>query len=98
MTPDPRLKENEELFSYELSDVGEIESLLAECLAGHADFEQMLRSSGGRGAEQRQEVRKGQVGTVEAELPDIIESPGEPSSVNAFEATPPILRPETRAP
>ncbi len=90
-----RLKENEELFRYELSDFGEVESLLADYLAGKADLEQVLRSSGGRGAGQRQEVRKEQVGSVEAELPDIIESPGEPSSVNELEATPPILRPET---
>ncbi len=34
-----------------------------------------------------------QVGTVEAEMPDIIDSPGAPSPVNEFEATPPILRP-----
>ena len=89
-----RLKENEELFRYELSDFGEAESLLADYLAGKADLEQVLRSSGGRGGGQRQEVRKEQVGSVEEELPDIIWSPDEPSQANEFEATPPILRPE----
>ncbi len=89
-----RLKENEELFRYELSDFGEAESLLADYLAGKADLEQVLRSSGGRGAGQHQEVRKDQVGSIEEELPGIIGSPDVPSQVNEFEATPPILRPE----
>ena len=89
-----RLKENEELFRYDLSDFGEVESLLADYLAGKADLEQVLRSSGGRGAGQRQEVRKEQVGNVDEELPGIIGSPDEPSQANEFEATPPILRPE----
>ena len=89
-----RLKENEELFRYELSDCGEAESLLADYLAGKADLEQVLRSSGGRGAGQRQEVRKEQVGSVEEELPGIIGSSDEPSQANESEATPPILRPE----
>jgi molecular chaperone HtpG len=90
-----RLKENEELFRYELSDFGEAESLLADYLAGKADLEQVLRSSAGRSAGQRQEVRKEQVGSVEAELPDIINSPDAPTPVSEFEPAPPILRLET---
>ena len=89
-----RLKENEDLFRYEQSDFGSIESLLADYLAGKADLEQVLKSSGGRGKGQRQEVRKEHVGSVEEELPGIIESPGEPPPSNEFEATPPILRPD----
>ena len=67
---------------------------MADYLAGKVDLEQVLRSSGGRGAGQRQEVRKEQVGSVEEELPGIIRSSSEPSQANEFEATPPILRPE----
>jgi len=89
-----RLKENEELFRVEKSDFGAIESLLADFLAGKVDFEQVLRSSAGRGAGQRQVVQKEQVGSVEKELPGIIESPGETPSGNDYEAAPPILRPE----
>ena len=89
-----RLKENEELFRYEQSDCGEVESLLADYLAGKVDFEHVLRSSGGRGAGQRQEVRKEQVGSVEEELPGIVESLGKSPPANEYEATPPILRPE----
>lgn len=89
-----RLKENEELFRYEQSDFGPVELLLADYLAGKADLEQVLRSSGGHGAGQRQEVRKDQVGSVEDELPGIIGSPGESPPGNEYEATPPILRPD----
>jgi molecular chaperone HtpG len=89
-----RLKENEELFRYEQSDFGAVESLLEDYLTGKTDLEQVLRSSGGRGAGQRQEVRKEQVGRVEEELPDIIGSPDESPPGNKYEAVPPILRPE----
>jgi molecular chaperone HtpG len=89
-----RLKENEELFRYEQSDFGAVELLLADYLAGKADLEQVLRSSGGYGAGQRQEVRKEQVGSVEDELPGIISSSGESPPDNQYEAAPPILRPE----
>lgn len=90
-----RLKENEELFRYERSDFGEIESLLADYLAGNADLEKVLTIAGHRGAGQRQEVRKEQVGSVEEELPDIIALSDQPSPANEFEARPPILRTET---
>jgi len=100
-----RLKENEELFRYDQSEFGADESLLADYLAGKTDLEHVLTSSAGRGAGQRQEVRKEQVGKVEDELPDIIGSPDESLVANGgppqesaldnkYEATPPILRPE----
>ena len=63
-----RLKENEELFRYDFSDFGDAELLLADYLSGKADLEQVLRSSAGRGAGLRQEVRLDHVGTVEEEL------------------------------
>ncbi len=87
-----RLKENEELFRYELSDFGDIESLLADYLAGKAELEEVLRSSGGSGGGHRQEVRKEQVGTVEAELPGIVDDPDESAAASEHEAVPPILR------
>lgn len=89
-----RLKENEELFRYDLSDFGEAESLLADYLAGKADLEEVLRSSAGRSAGQRQEVRKEQVGAVEEELPDILGIVEDLPPGSALEATPPILRTE----
>jgi molecular chaperone HtpG len=89
-----RLKQNEELFRYEQSDFGEVESILADYLAGKADLEQVLRSSGGHGTGQRQEVRKDQVGTVENELPGILSPSAEPPPDSEYQAAPPIMRPE----
>ena len=89
-----RLKENEELFRYDLSDFGEAESLLADYLSGKASLEQVIRSSAGRVAGQRQEVRMDQVGAVEEELPDILGIGGDAPPTNAYEASPPIFRPE----
>ena len=89
-----RLKENEELFRYDLSDFGEIELLLADYLAGRANIEEVLKSSGGRGTGQRQEVRQDQVGTVEDELPGILGAEEDTPPASVFEAAPPILRPE----
>ena len=89
-----RLKENEELFSYDLSDFGEAESLLADYLAGKANLEQVMRSSAGRAAGQRQEVRLDQVGTVEEELPDILGAGTASPPTSAYAASPPILRTE----
>jgi molecular chaperone HtpG len=89
-----RLKENEELFRYERAEFGEVESLLADYLAGKADLDMVLRSSSGRSAGQRQQVLKEQVGRVEEELPNIIGSSDEPSLISEFVATPPIMRPE----
>ena len=87
-----RLKENEELFRYDLSDFGEAESLLADYLAGKTDLEQVMKSSAARLGGQRQEVRLEQVGTVEEELPDIIGTGTDDAPTNAYAASPPIVR------
>src|SRR5207302_10502662 len=52
------------------------------------------RSSGGRASAQRQKLSQDQVGSVEREIPDIIDSPAAPSPRDEFEAAPPILRPD----
>ena len=89
-----RLKENEELFRYDLSDIGDAEALLADYLAGRADLEQVMRSSVSRTAGQRQEVRLDEVGTVEDEIPDILGTGTEEPRTSAYAAMPAILRPE----
>jgi molecular chaperone HtpG len=93
-----RLKENKELFRYEEREYGKIESLLADYLAGKADLGEVLRSSGGHAPSQRQEVSREQVGSVESEMPDIIQAVGESPARTAFEPAPPILRPELSSP
>jgi molecular chaperone HtpG len=67
-----RLQENKDLFRYDAEEYGEVESLLTEYLSGKTDLEHVLRASAGRAFIQRQEVSKEQVGTVEQEMPDII--------------------------
>ena len=90
-----RLKENKELFRYEYDEFGKVESLLADYLSGKADFDQVLQSSGGRTSTQTQTVSKDQVGSVENEIPGIIDTATPASPVhNKFEAAPPILRTE----
>ena len=89
-----RLKANEELFRYDLSDFGEAESLLADYLAGKANLEQVMRSSAARSGGQRQRVRSDQIGAVEEELPDILGSGTDDPIASAYAASPPILRPE----
>jgi molecular chaperone HtpG len=93
-----RLKENKELFRYEEREYGKIEALLADYLSGKADLVEVLRSSGGQAPSQRQEVSREQVGSVETEMPDIIQSAGEAAPRTAFEPVPPILRPELSSP
>ena len=89
-----RLKENEDLFRYDLSDFGEAEALLADYLSGNTTLEQVIRTSAGRVAGQRQEVRMDDIGTVEEELPDILGADEDGESASEYEAAPPILRPE----
>lgn len=87
-----RLKANKELFRLQEGDYGEIESLLADFLSGKVEFTDVIRSSGRRTSRQRQEVSNEQIGSVENELPDIIESPALLSQPDASDPMPPILR------
>lgn len=87
-----RLKENKELFRIQESDYGAVELVLADFLAGKAEFSEVLQTSRGRASTQRQEVSKEQVGRVEEEFPDILESESSSSPGNEFEPTPPIMR------
>ncbi len=87
-----RLKENKELFRLQEGDYGAIESLLADYLAGNADFSEVLRTSRSRTSVQRQQVSKEQVGSVEEEFPDIIGPADGAPPANEFEASPPLMR------
>ena len=87
-----RLQQNKELFRLHEDDYGEVESLLADYLAGKAEFEQVIRASGRRISTQRQEVRGDQIGTVEQELPDIVGADQVETSPNELDTAPPIMR------
>lgn len=88
-----RLKENKELFRYEESEFGRADSLLADYLSGKVDLDHVLKS-GGRTSTQRQELRVEQVGSVETEIPGIIDAAAAAPVLSKLEAAPPILRPE----
>ncbi|MGA8600885.1 MAG: hypothetical protein WB663_05730 [Beijerinckiaceae bacterium] len=88
-----RLKENKELVRYEESEFGRAESLLADYLSGKVDLDHVLKS-GGRTSTQRQELRVEQVGSVETEIPGIIDTAAAAPVLSKLEAAPPILRPE----
>ncbi len=87
-----RLKENKELFRLQEGDYGAIESLLADYLAGKAEFSEVLKTSSTRATVQRQQFSREQVGSVEEEFPDIIESSGASTPPSEFEAVPPLMR------
>lgn len=87
-----RLQQNKELFRLHESDYGEVESLLADYLAGKAEFDEVIRASGRRISTQRQEVRGDQIGTVEQEFPDIVGTDQGETSGNELDAAPPIMR------
>jgi molecular chaperone HtpG len=88
-----RFKENKELSRYEESEFGRAESLLADYLSGKVDLDHVLKS-GGRTSTQRQELRVEQVGSVETEIPGIIDTAAAAPVLSKLEAAPPSLRPE----
>lgn len=88
-----RLKANKEIYRLQEGDYGEIETLLADFLSGKVEFSEVIRTSGRRTARQRQEVSNEQTGTVEDELPDVIESPSPAYQQDASYPAPPISRP-----
>ena len=87
-----RLKANKELFQLQESDYGEIEEELADYISGKTDLNRVLTTASTRRSSQWQQVSGDQVGSVEQELPDIIDTKivGETSS--EFGARPPIVR------
>ena len=87
-----RLMANKELYQLEEGDYGSIEAVLAEYMSGEAGFTEVLKAARNRASGHRQEVTNEQTGSVEEELPDIIESPALSPSPNDSGAIPPILR------
>ncbi|MDE0080017.1 MAG: ATP-binding protein [Caldilineaceae bacterium] len=87
-----RLMANKELYQLEEGDYGGIEAVLAEYMSGETGFTEVLKAARNRASGHRQEVTNEQTGSVEEELPDIIESPALSPSPNDFGAIPPILR------
>jgi molecular chaperone HtpG len=91
------LMRNRELYKYEYSDLGALESLLSEYVSGDIDFPEVLKKSTTIIRTHSQFVRQNQVGTVEQEIPSIIESSSaDKIAFDEYGAVPPIIRRETR--
>ena len=89
-----RLKKNKDLFQLEEGDYGEIEPILADFLSGQTDLQEVLRSTRRQGSGYWQHLSNEQIGSVENEFPDIVESPVEAILSSDFEPSPPIMRPD----
>lgn len=91
------LMRNRELYKYEYSDLGALESLLSEYVSGDIDFPDVLKKSTTIIRTHSQFVRQNQVGTVEQEIPSIIENnAADKITFDEYGPVPPIIRRETR--
>jgi len=91
------LMRNRELYKYEYSDLGALESLLSEYVSGDIDFPEVLKKSTKIIKTHSQFVRQNQVGTVEQEIPSIIENnAAEKITFDEYGAVPSIIRRETK--
>ncbi len=88
------LQRNRELYSYEETDLGDLEGVLGEYLSGSVSFVQVLQGARAKAKPQTQSVSRDQVGSVENELPGIAESPVTQTAEEGLEfgPSPPIIR------
>jgi len=88
------LQRNRELYSYEETDLGDLEGVLGDYLSGTVSLVQVLNETRTRAKPQTQSVSRDQVGSVENEVPGIAESPVAQANeaVLEFGPMPPIIR------
>jgi hypothetical protein len=86
------------LFRYEDSELGNLEPLLADYLAGNSTLGEVLRSAKHAVRPQTVTVRKDQVGSVEQALPDVVESPSGEGSEGKIEGMEYEAAPQSCAP
>lgn len=87
------LMRKRELYKYEFSDLGALESLLSDYVSGEIDFPEVLKKSNTIIRTHSQFVRQNQVGTVEQEIPSIItDNSADKTSFDEYAALPPIIR------
>jgi molecular chaperone HtpG len=90
------LMRKRELYKYEFSDLGELESLLNDYVSGGIDFPEVLKQSATIMSTHAQSVGQNQIGTVEQEIPSIIESNASENIHNdEYTPVPPIMRTDT---
>jgi molecular chaperone HtpG len=88
------LERNRELYRYEEGEMGDFEGILGEYLLGNKSFSQVLEQAHSRSRPQTQSVSSHQVGSVENEVPGVVDSPVTPRVDEGLEfaAMPPIIR------
>lgn len=90
------LERNRELYRYEETETGDLETMLRDLLPS-ATMAEVLQRAQSTMHVQTQRVTQSQVGTVEHVIPDVAKSPGPESASQGdteFSARPPILREE----
>jgi molecular chaperone HtpG len=88
------LERNRELYRYEEKEMGDFEAILGEYLQGNMNLTQALKQAHSRGWPQTQSVARHQVGSVETEVPGVVDSPVMEDEAEGMEfaAAPPIIR------
>jgi len=88
------LLRNRELYRYEETERGDLEGVLGDYLSGNVSLTQVLQTARTRVRPQTQRVYRDQVGTIEAEVPGVADSPvvQQVEAGNEFAASPPIIR------
>jgi molecular chaperone HtpG len=88
------LERNRELYRYEETEIGDFEGVLGEYLKGDISFTQVLKESQSRARPYTQTVSSHQVGSVENEVPGVVDSPVAPAEEEEADvaAAPPIIR------
>lgn len=92
------LARRRELYRLEIDDKGDLEPLLAEYLAGHLKFADVLTAAANVGSGQTQRVSSDTVGAVESVLNDVVNTavpPGHVQAISVAEPGSPILRTDT---
>ncbi|WP_064118942.1 ATP-binding protein [Pseudomonas fluorescens] len=89
------LLRSKELYRLEESDRGDLEGVLGDYLAGTSSFPAVLKAAKALARPQTQRVSAEQVGSIEHEVPGLVESPVRSDVAvegQEFMATPPIIR------
>ncbi len=90
------LQKNRELFKYESSDLGELDSLLGDYVSGELELSEVIKRSTTIQRTHTQSVVKQQVGTAEEEIPGLTENvASQEINTNTLTALPSIDRSDT---
>jgi molecular chaperone HtpG len=90
------LERNRELYRYEEDEFGKLETILGDYLSGNVSMSELIQTTRSTARIQPQTVTREQVGTVETEVPDIVQLPVQQpvGEVDDYAPRPPIMREE----